>query len=294
MGTMCYQANRPHKSGSVEEDLLQWAHVYIESFLGLVAIAFRSKVPLRDPKTASWQRIRDKEELSELLKRHGRLNLAIELNKESPVVALEWDSAEGARCASSLNVRHRDRNWIRKSRRGYAVFYARPTNFSLDTARPPDRPLEFISTGLLIVAPSVHPTGIPYTWIDGHSPQDLSVHELDDPPPELLVEWQRLARPRSHQRSRTVVILAPEIQARLRSLLRQKLGNYHERGAQITGYTDSQSAGKHHISVDLERGVFFNFRTLEGGPIADLLAQLGVSVPRITPRGKHMRIEVGL
>jgi hypothetical protein len=158
-------------------------------------------------------------------------------------------------------------------------------------------PIELVSTTLLLVCPSVHPTRILYSWARGHSPKDLRISDLDEPPPRLLAEWRSLGTP--PQRQRKAIHYAtptPEARARLETLVLETLPNAHYVGQdqkQIAGFTDPASKSKSHVWVDVEKGCYIDWHTGHGGTIVELLKQLGCTgLPQVHRKRGRVIMEV--
>lgn len=66
----------------------------------------------------------------------------------------------------------------------------------------------------------------------------------------------------------------------LETLVREWLPGAHRSGKEIRGFTDPFSRSRSHISVNLQKQVFFDFHTNTGGHINQLLRELGAPIPK--------------
>jgi len=294
---MSSTASANSKNNRSETEL--WGSIYTESFISVVPFYFQSKHPIPHPKTHGWWPIADANELQPVLERYPRINLALHFTPDCKVVAVECDEPADLERARELGISYRHDCWIRQSRRGPAFLYAKPKGFCLPSFKREDYPLELLSdNGLLLVPPSVHPSGLAYRWIRG--PKHLGIFDLDEAPAPVLEEWAKLTKHmRKGEGPSATITLSPALQAKLRDLLLSYLPqdhhtHYNPHRNTITSYMEA-SQGKKHLSIDLTHGRYYDFHRSEGGPIADLLKRLGCpDAPRIYPRGKTAGMEFPL
>ncbi len=182
------------------------------------------KSPLRTPYAGSgrWE-IDTDEELSDALDRIPEMNLAV-----LGLVVVDTDDDAAVKLAGELGVSSKDDAWILRSRKGWHVLYHPTKDMEQDVADR-DRKLRtrkypfltitqngepkadpIIGLDLImpytpaIIPPSIHKSGHVYQWAPGHSPDDISIQQLVEPPVLLLEHWKNKCRPAyiPHRRSR--------------------------------------------------------------------------------------------
>ena len=162
----------------------------------------------------------DIETLDWALSRSPHMNIAV-LN----VAQVDADDAESAEFAKSLGVTQEAPCWIVRTRRGYRAIYRNPERSDIwnltkagtcDRRRrslanleslPPGTPLcecdplcahelDLLIESPAILPPSVHPSGVPYTWAPNNNPDTIPFDELGHVPPLLLEWWANQVKPR--------------------------------------------------------------------------------------------------
>jgi hypothetical protein len=175
--------------------------------------------------------------------------------------------------------------------RGYHVWFKpkRPVkSFSQDG-------MEVKGLGSLVtVPPSIHPSGAEYTFerpLDGALPE-IDIEELvpqKQPCGLPLAQGQTVVVPESslvfangprHRRPALRKHTPPALRQKVKDLLEQYLPGCRELGGELAGYTHPDSASRAHIKVNLDKGVYMDWRKNQGGTVAELLRLLGAPVPQ--------------
>jgi hypothetical protein len=97
-------------------------------------------------------------------------------------------------------VTFRGNTWSQRTGRGgYTIFYYYNGLILKRDTDGCDGALDLLTSGYCLIPPSdtsLEPEGGgPYTWLPGHSPLDIPLAELDEPPRDLLLLWQSLSAP---------------------------------------------------------------------------------------------------
>jgi hypothetical protein len=130
-------------------------------------------------------------------------NLAVLLgeSKLSPIIGVGLDCYKTASVmdrARELGVTFQGNTWSQRTGRGgYTIFYLyNGPDLKRDTAGC-DGALDLLVSGYSLIAPSNTERepqgGGPYEWMAGHSPLDIPLAALDEPPEDLLLWWQSLS-----------------------------------------------------------------------------------------------------
>ena len=116
------------------------------------------------------------------------LSVGLDIYKSNGSQAIDW--------AREVGVSSRDLVWIvRTGRGGQAIIYRHNPNLELKrTVEPDGIPIDLLVNGIQVAPPSNtfrEPRGGGlYTWYEGHSPSDIPVTELMEPPDALIEFWQ--------------------------------------------------------------------------------------------------------
>jgi hypothetical protein len=264
----------------VSDPLQNWGHIYIESFFSLVVFAYKTKTPIANPENQSWWIIDSDEQLESVLKAHPKINLALRFDDSCKAIAVEWDSPAGSEKAKQLGVTNRDLAWIRRSPRGYAVIYRKPDNFDLPNFNDQGYPLEFIRKGTLLVPPSVHPQGKPYHWVKGHSPRELWLCDLNEPPDTLLAEWRMRISKRGSRPTR-MPVPSRQLQECLMAELEVRGANLRERhDGQWTGHCPLHDDRHASFSINFDKGAWCCFAGCGQGSLCSLAERLGLRISK--------------
>jgi len=146
----------------------------------------------------------------------------------------------------------------------------------LRARKPPPR--NFISNGcevrskdLLVIPDSLHQSGNRYRWlsINGHIPE-VNLEEL------LGVNFSDIQGPKQSAERRPLT--TKQQQAAEKALLEYLPGARNING-ELRGYLDLDSQSKAHIKVNIEKGVYMDWRKGKGGTIKDLLRRIGAPLP---------------
>jgi putative DNA primase/helicase len=171
--------------------MLNVARRYYDLGLTPIPCEPRSKKPACE--WAQWQHRRPSwEELEQVwhdaINRFGEnLNIATILGEAHGLCAIDVDDPEAFRIARIFNKFPDEdlETWITLSHRGGALIFRYPNGYDL----PSKAPNEFWGAELLgnkrilVLPPSIHPSGTPYRWAQGYSPDqtplaDLPIHLL--------------------------------------------------------------------------------------------------------------------
>lgn len=183
------------------------------------------------------------------------------------LAALDFDSED---CFHTFLDRHPETaSWPRvKTGRGYHI-WLRPKK-PVRSQRLGD--VEIKCLGSYIVAPpSIHPSGSPYvfeTAPNGALPEvDLEAllgAALSTQPDKKPAKGHPLSK--CHQQ-------------KVESLLLEYLPGARHMGKELVGYLDPDSQSKAHLKVNLDKGVYMDWRKDQGGTVVELLRRLGAPIP---------------
>ena len=124
--------------------------------------------------------------------RHPSCNLAIHY----PGVQVDCDSSEGLAWAERHGVNVQGQVWVVSTARGIRIFYAPPEVLLVSFTSQEHVLPDLLAPGrLAVVPPSIHPTGVDYLWIEGHSPLERPLNSLEAPGEPLLQAWPRSSGP---------------------------------------------------------------------------------------------------
>ena len=182
-------------------DITQAAAAFLAAGIPLVVCAPGEKRPLtRSPATRPFGDVialthpDHATALSGLVQRLGRVNLGVYLgpSRESLLLACDIDGPTGLEKAAELGVRRRG-TWVDKTGSGgFHVFYRHPLDRPLRrVTRAGGFSLDLLTNGFALIPPSR--TASPYRWLDGHSPNDIPLAMLPEPPNALLDYWEAQA-----------------------------------------------------------------------------------------------------
>jgi hypothetical protein len=133
--------------------------------------------------------------------------------------------------------------------------------------------VEIKCTGSYIVAPpSVYPSGIRYVF---EVEPSGALPEVDL---EAMLGLTSATSRRAKEPVTSRQLARPQQQAAEQVLL-QYLPGAHYVGNELVGYLDPDSKSKAHVKVNLEKGVFMDWRKGRGGTVVELLRLLGALVP---------------
>lgn len=121
--------------------------------------------------------------------------------KGSPIISVGvdcykpgWEKA--SEWVKKLDVSTKGNVWVIKTGRGgLAVCYYYNGPDLKRQASLMNGTLDLLTNGFQVIPPSntyrlTNPKGGPYTWVKGHSPGDIPVSELAEPPEKLIKWWQ--------------------------------------------------------------------------------------------------------
>jgi len=130
---------------------------------------------------------------------------------------------------------------------------------------------EVRSKGLLVIPDSLHKSGNRYRWlsINGHIPE-VDLEEL------LGINFNDIQSPK--QSAERPPLTTKQQLAAEKALLEYLPGARNING-ELAGYLDSDSQSKAHIKVNIQKGVYMDWRKGEGGTIKELLHRIGAPLP---------------
>ncbi|GAI59874.1 unnamed protein product [marine sediment metagenome] len=206
----------------------------------------------------------------EALERYARVGVNWGLRLGDGLVELDFDDPAKYMEFTASHTLPEDVPVILSGRKGggYKVILRAkkppPKNFPHDG-------FEVRSKGLLVIPDSLHKSGNRYRWlsINGHIPE-VDLEEL------LGVNFDDIQGPKQSAEGRP--LNTKQQQAAEKALLEYLPGAQNING-ELAGYLDTDSQSKAHIKVNIEKGVYYDFRLSEGGTIKDLLRRIGAPLP---------------
>lgn len=113
------------------------------------------------------------------------------------LVQADCDSSEAERWLATVGVSSSEPVWILKSSRGLKVMFRAPADCPRNAGHGDDlgKPDLLGPRTMLLVPPSIHPSGFRYAWVRGHGPADIPYSELPEPPATLTSYWRQVAAP---------------------------------------------------------------------------------------------------
>ncbi len=206
----------------------------------------------------------------EALERYARVGVNWGLRLGNGLVELDFDDPAKYMEFTASHTLPEDAPVILSGRTGggYKVILRAkkppPKNFPHDG-------FEVRSKGLLVIPDSLHKSGNRYRWlsINGHIPE-VDLEEL------LGVNFDDIQGPKQSAEGRP--LNTKQQQAAEKALLEYLPGAQNING-ELAGYLDLDSQSKAHIKVNIEKGIYYDFRLSEGGTIKDLLRRIGAPMP---------------
>ncbi len=122
------------------------------------------------------------------------------------VCQVDADDADSILLVKDLRVRFDRSCWGIRTRRGCRFIYKIPhrTDVTHGT-KVGGQELDLLTNAPAILPPSVHPSGHPYAWYAGHTPESVPASELSEPPNALLDWWAKHSVPKRPPPSRRPV-----------------------------------------------------------------------------------------
>jgi len=169
----------------------------------VIVLQNRRKAPKARPdgETGQWI-ITDPEDAEEAFKDPANIGILLGPEKDSPVISVGLDLYKDRTVADrvkELGVTSEASIWIERSGRGgINIIYTDPgVPLQRDTTQQ-GAALDLMTRGYVLVTPSdtsgEPQGGGPYTWIAGHSPWNIPLTDLEQPPAALLDWWMGLHR----------------------------------------------------------------------------------------------------
>lgn len=186
--------------------------------------------------------------------------------------------------AKSMGVTSDCACWILRSRRGVKVIYRPPVDCPPTSCDPSHQRADLLGPrSLLVIPPSVHPSGFRYAWARGHSPADIPFSELAEPPAPIMDFWRSVAIPPKPPRAHgpTPGYLGVIYDAIVRKLEADGLRLRPARGGGLQGDCPFHcSKGRKAFIIDRERGwhCFAGCSDGESGRLTTLAVKLGVQL----------------
>ena len=151
----------------------------------------------------TWDSLDDPDYLELWLKPDDNLAILLGPQKASPVIAVGLDVYKDPKIidfAKELGVTSDAAVWIQRTGRGgLTPIYSAPSVALKRNTLEKASAIDLLTNGYTLIPPSDTSRepdgGGAYTWIKGHSPLDIPLAELDEPPQDLLVWWQSLSAP---------------------------------------------------------------------------------------------------
>ena len=176
------------------------AHLLIENMCSLVVIEHGLKIP-RKSDTGRIITFREYDPSTDkVFEGIHPPNLGIELHPKggSQIITLDQDQPEPLPQLRELGVSRSEATWRwRTGRDGLGVAYRWLGDPLPRVIRAGGLPLDLLTNGYVIVPPSNtylfsddKGRGGPYRWIDDHSPIDIPITELEEPPAALIEWWK--------------------------------------------------------------------------------------------------------
>jgi putative DNA primase/helicase len=161
--------------------------------LGLTPIPCEPRSKKSACEWAQWQHRRPSwEELAqvwhEAINRFGEnLNIATLLGAAHGLCAIDIDNPEAFKQArQAIGLTDEDlRTWATRSHRGGALIFRYPNGYNLPSKTPNELwGAELLGNErILVLPPSIHPSGTPYRWLRGHEPDQIPLADI----PEALL-----------------------------------------------------------------------------------------------------------
>ena len=219
---------------------------YARSLLEQTVPVLRCHPGLKRPYANSegtWDVCDDPDRVEGWLKPGDNLAVLLGPEKASPVIAVGLDvykDPEIIDFAKELGVTSDAPVWIQRTGRGgLTPIYSAPSISLKRNTREKGSAIDLLTNGYTLIPPSdtgrEPDGGGPYTWIKGHSPLDIPLGDLDEPPKDLLVWWQGLSAPelphaaRDSGRSQAPSWLTDPIPEGQRNETLAKLAGYYHR-----------------------------------------------------------------
>jgi hypothetical protein len=198
-------ANNVNISQKVRGDnpTLSIARALAESKVPLLRCCIGLKAPHKNT-DGTWDTCDDPDKLEGWL--HPGDNLAILLGRQkaSPVLAVGLDVYKDPSIvdfAKELGVTSKAPIWVQRTGQGgYSAFYYAPDIALKRDTHEKGSAIDLLVNGYQLIPPSNTSRepkgGGPYTWLPGHSPLDIPLALLAEPPKDLLVWWQSISAPK--------------------------------------------------------------------------------------------------
>jgi hypothetical protein len=195
-------------------------------------------------KDGTWDIISNPDNLDEWLHLGDNLAMLLGWGKGSPVIAVGLDVYKNAKIidfAKEIGVTTKANVWAQRTGRGgYTVMYFHNGPDLKRDCIEQGSAIDLLTNGYTLISPSdtsLEPQGGgAYHWLPEHSPLDIPLAELDEPPKDLLLWWQSLASPKlprtpqdSEQNNTPAWLTGPIPEGQRNELLTKIAGYYHRK-----------------------------------------------------------------
>jgi hypothetical protein len=192
----------------------------------------------------TWDTIDNPNRLDGWLRSGDNLAILLGWGKGSPMIAVGLDVYKDPKItdfAQKLGVTSKADVWAQRTGRGgyTVIYYYNGPPLKRDTLQEGSA-IDLLVNGYTLIAPSNTSRepqgGGPYHWIPGHSPLDIPLAELDEPPRDLLAWWHSLAAPSlpraanySDRRVSPSWLTGPIPEGQRNETLTKRAGYYHRK-----------------------------------------------------------------
>jgi hypothetical protein len=198
------------------------------------------------------------------------------------MVQLDPDSPEAMAWVRDMGIKSSDPTWILRTRRGYKPIFKAP----IDCPKTHNDPTHKVADlggpkTLIIIPPSIHPSGFKYQWVPGHSPQDIPFDRLSEPPQIVMDYWKNVTSPTLSARTckcntpKYLMTIYDAIVAKL-EMKGLRLRPTHDGGLQ-GDCPFHHSQGRKAFVIHPEKGAWCFAGCLENGRLTNLALRLGIT-----------------
>jgi len=165
----------------MSRSLLEWAKYYLSKGFSVIPIKRKDKKPAIPTWKEYQYRLPTNKELQEWFGNGEQKNIAIVTGALSGIVAVDLDSDRAVEFAKANNF---PESPLSKTAKGYHIIYRYKDGVRNFQKRDdlPDIDLRG-EGGIIVVEPSIHPSGVPYQWVKGKGLDDIPIAEI----PEIIL-----------------------------------------------------------------------------------------------------------
>lgn len=272
----------------MQEPIPLTSYISRELKTSLVALAYGSKTPVRNnyeddpgyrgdqPLTDHRSVFHDVDSLTCYLAHNPARNWGV-----LGLFSIDNDSDEATAWTRDMGIKSSDAYWILRTRRGYKPIGRAPANCPPTSNDPTHRRGELTGPKSLIVIQGVHPKdhNFQYRFVRGHSPLDIPITELAEPPEAIMSYWRSVSDPPRPPRTYAGT------SANLGNLFDVVVDRLNADGANLRpisgGYLKGNcifhnSDGKKSFTVHPEKGAHCFAGCLKNGRLTSLALRLGI------------------